>query len=408
MSRFPKVTETFILFEVLTLQELGWHVDVYPLLRQHDSVAHQEAARVVAQAHYQPFLSWRIVGANLAMLLQRPGAYLGVLAEVLYGTWRSRNFFVGALGIFAKSVRMARQMQRSGVQHLHAHFATHPAVAAFIVHRLTGIPFSFTAHGSDLHVDRTMLAQKVRAAEFVVTVSGFNRDVIVKECGAWAAAKVQVVHCGVDLAYFAAGNGRRANGSDPQHAAGDQSALRIVCVASFEEVKGHRYLIEACQRLRGRGVALRCDLIGEGPEQAAVAAQVQDLGLTDVVQFHGPRPRHEVLDFLRSADVKVLASVPTRGGKREGVPVVLMEAMACEVPVVSSRLSGIPELVEDGVSGLLVEPRDVDALVEALARLAADPALRVTLGREGRRKVEREFDLRANARLLAACFDARP
>jgi glycosyltransferase involved in cell wall biosynthesis len=178
-------------------------------------------------------------------------------------------------------------------------------------------------------------------------------------------------------------------------------------VASFEEVKGHRYLIDACARLNERGVPFECDLIGEGPQREAIEAQVRAAGLDHFVRFRGARPRHEVLQSLRDADVKVLPSVPTAQGKREGIPVVLMEAMACEVPVISSRLSGIPELVEHGVSGLLVEPRDVDGLVESLARLASDRALRDTMGQEGRRKVQREFDLRTNARLLAARFDTR-
>ena len=170
MSRFPKLTETFVLYEILALESQGVEVEIYPLLRERQQVEHPEAERLTRRAHYHPFVSLPILRANLHYLLRRPRTYFGVLAEVLLGTRKSRNFFVGALGVFPKSVRCAWEMERAGVDHLHAHFATHPALAALVVHRLTGIPFSFTAHGSDLHVDRTMLDVKVAASRFTVAM----------------------------------------------------------------------------------------------------------------------------------------------------------------------------------------------------------------------------------------------
>jgi glycosyltransferase involved in cell wall biosynthesis len=393
MSRFPKLTETFVLYEVLALEELGVQVEIFPLLRQPGHVAHAEARRLADRAHYAPFLSWRIAGANLRALWKQPRAYLGMLAEVLGGTFGSPNFFVGALGILPKSVWFAAEMQRRGVTHVHAHFATHPAVAALIVHRLTGIPFSFTAHGSDLHVRRRMLDRKVAAAGFVVAISNYNRELIVSECGPEARAKTHVVHCGVDAEVFA-----------PRPASSGEGPLRILCVASFEEVKGHRYLLDACARLRDRGVDFACDLVGDGPLRREVEAQIAGSHLAGQVRVHGPQPRDAVARMTHGADVVVLASVPTRAGKREGIPVVLMEAMASALPVVASRLSGIPELVDDGVSGFLVPPRDVDGLAGALERLARDPERGRIQGRAGREKVLKEFELRSNAATLARLF----
>jgi glycosyltransferase involved in cell wall biosynthesis len=393
MSRFPKLTETFVLYEILALESQGVTVEVYPLLREHGSVEHPEAVRLTRQAHYHPFVSLPILWANAHFAARKPIRYLGLILEVLGRTRRSRNFLVGALGIFLKSVRFAYEMERSGVDHLHAHFATHPAVAALIVHRLTGIPFSFTAHGSDLHVDRTMLDVKVRASRFTVTVSDFNRDVIVHECGDWAREKVRVVHCGVDPDVF-----------QPQEDRNRSGPLQILCVASFEEVKGHRYLIEACRMLKERGVRFACHLVGDGPRRREVEAQIRRSGLRSEVIVHGPLPRREVVGLLARADAATLPSVPTKEGKKEGIPVALMEAMACALPVVSSDLSGIPELVVDGVTGFLVEPRDVEALAGAFQRLASDPGLRARLGRAGREKVLREFDLHHNARTLTELF----
>jgi colanic acid/amylovoran biosynthesis glycosyltransferase len=181
MSRFPKLTETFILYEMLALEEQGIQVELYPLLREHTTVMHPEAVAMVERAHFQPFISWPIVRAQLRYLLRKPGAFLGTLWSLLRGTIGSLNFFVGALGIFPKTVYFAELMEAEGVQHVHAHFANHPTVAAFIIHRLAGIPYSFTAHGSDLHVDRHMLREKVAEAAFVVPISSYNQQLIVEE-----------------------------------------------------------------------------------------------------------------------------------------------------------------------------------------------------------------------------------
>jgi glycosyltransferase involved in cell wall biosynthesis len=185
------------------------------------------------------------------------------------------------------------------------------------------------------------------------------------------------------------------------------AALRVLCVASFEEVKGHRVLLEACRLLQQRGVAFECDLVGDGPLGGEIRARIARYGLASRVRLHGPRTRDEIVRLLGSADVFALASVPTRAGKREGIPVVLMEAMASELPVVASRLSGIPELVEHGVSGLLAPPGDAAAFAEALAVLAGDPSRRAAMGRAGRERVQRDFDLGRNAATLAELFAGR-
>jgi glycosyltransferase involved in cell wall biosynthesis len=395
MSRFPKPTETFVLQEILEIEARGVEVEIFPLLRGPMRVVHPEARRLVERAQYQPFLSWSILFANLRLATRSPLAYFGVLWTVLRATSGSLNFFVGALGIFPKSVRFASEMERLGVTHIHAHFANHPAAAAFIISRLTGIPYSFTAHGSDLHVDRHMLREKIDAAAFAVTVSDYNKELMVDECGEDVRRKIQVIHCGVDPALFA-----------PAEEKPPQRPFRILCVASFEEVKGHVYLVEACRLLERRGVDFECRLVGEGPQREKIAARVRQAGLSSRVRFEGVRTRDGVRQLLSEAHAVVLASVPTRNGKREGIPVALMEAMASGVPVVASRLSGIPELVETGREGILVAPRDSAALAQALESLSDDPELRRQMAAAGRAKVLREFDLAANAGRLLAAFAA--
>ncbi len=393
MSRFPKLTETFILYEILALEKMGVQVELFPLIHEKQSVKHPEAERMERRAHFHPFISAKILVANFHYMLRAPKKYFSALAEVLMGTFGSLNFFIGALGIFPKCARIAYEMERLGVRHLHAHFANHPAAAALIIHRLTGIPYSFTAHGSDLHVDRTMLDKKILNSAFTVTISNFNKKVMIEECGERVRDKIRVVHCGTDVSQF-----------KPNYEKQTHRPFQIVCVASFEEVKGHQYLVEACKLLQDRGVDFQCHFVGYGPLRKRVIQQIEQMELNQRIIVHPPRPRHEIVKMLADADVKVLPSVPTKQGKREGIPVVLMEAMASGLPVVSSRLSGIPELVEDGVAGILVEPRDVSGLAEALFNLSRDPELRRQMGEAGREKVLREFNLEKNAEELARLF----
>lgn len=399
MSRFPKVTETFVLYEILAVEQTGQPVEVYPLLHERAAVVHPEAKPLVERAHFAPFVSLQIIRHNLHYLRRRPLAYLGALGALMRGTWGSPNFFLGGLAIFPKVMAFAKSMEAQGIIHIHAHFCNHPAAAAYLIHRVTGIPYSFTAHGSDLHRDRHMLPEKVSRAAFVATISEYNRNLIVSECNPSAEAKVSVVHCGVDTDAFR-----------PAERPVDlpNASLDIVCVGTLHGVKGQKHLIEACRELHAQGLNVVCHLVGDGPDATRLAAQAQRLGVSKSIRFHGACTRSEVIALLRDADIVATPSVPTADGRREGIPVAIMEAMACGVPVVASRLSGIPELVEHEQNGLLVPPGDASALADALARLANDPALRKRLGANGRETVLKDFNLRNNAARLVAMFLHRP
>jgi len=390
MSRWPKLTETFILYELLAVEALGQRVELYPLLRHREPVSHPEALALADRAHYQPFLSRAILASQLDAIRRRPRAYLGALGALVRGTLGSANYLVGGLAIFPKVVHMAREMEAAGISHVHCHFSNHPAAAGFIIHRLTGIPYSFVAHGSDLHVDRHMLDRKVAEAAFVVAISRDNLEEIVEEVGEAARERVEVIHCGVDTA-------RLRPRPDPLPA---DRPFTILSIGTLHEVKGQSILIEACRILRDRGVAVRCRLIGDGEDEARLRDQVAGAGLDATVSLDGRRTREEVIAALADADLLAAPSVVASDGKREGIPVVLMEAMSCGLPVVASRLSGIPELVEHEVEGLLVPPGDAVALADAIETLRNDPGLRARLGAAARRRIEREFDLATNARAI--------
>ncbi len=311
MSRFPKLTETFVLYEMLAMEQLGVQVEVYPLLRVRKTTAHQEGANVwvkivelfsrtqgdltmhpesasfVERANFEPFFSWHMLPAHLHFLLRKPLTYFSTLWTLIRATWGSLNLFLGALSIFPKTVYFAYHMEADKVTHVHAHFANHPAAAAFIIHRLVGIPYSFTAHGADLQVDQHMLCEKVREAAFVVTISSFNKELIIEKCGAQYRDCIKVIHCGVDTSVFSPS---RKDGEAKQR----DTPFTILCIGTMYEVKGHVYLIDACRLLKEQGVDFNCYLVGDGPFRPALAEQVEQLGLTNCVFFYGQRTHQEL------------------------------------------------------------------------------------------------------------------
>jgi glycosyltransferase involved in cell wall biosynthesis len=398
VSRFPKLTETFVLYEILAMRELGHEVELFPLRRERTKVVHAEAQQVVETARFTPLLfSWQLAWAHVYFILTRPWTYAATLATVLRANAGSPRYLAGAIVYFPKAGLLAWRMRRLGIQHLHAHFASHPAAVAYIIHRLVGIPFSFTAHGSDLHRDRHMLREKVAAASSVVTISQYNRNIIARECGANALEKIRVIHCGVDTARFVYRSAETAF-------ARNTGPFKIVCTGTLHEVKGQTYLIDACRELRDCQLDFECHFIGDGPDRKMLQRQAEESRLADRVVLHGRLPQEEVARHLQSADVLVAPSIATKCGRREGIPVVLMEAMSAGVPVIASNLSGIPELVIDDTTGLLAPSGDAARLGTALMRLYSDPALRERVARQARFKIEEEFDLHRNAKQLAACF----
>lgn len=393
VSRFPKLTETFVLQEILEMERLGVAVEIYPLLHHQEAVIQPEVEQLVQRARFFPFFSLVFLSAHWHFLWYRPIAYFQALIEVITGTFGSMKYLVGALLYFPKAVQFAYLAKQQGIKHVHAQFANHPALVALIIHRLTNIPFSFTARGSDIHVDRTMLRQKIAAAEFAITVSAFNKDVMRQECNASDEQKIHVIYGGINTERFR-----------PMPKSNTPGLLRILCVSRLEEVKGHRQLIDACHLLHQRGVKFECHLVGDGELRIQIEEQIASYGLQQLVILHGAGTQQQVVEQLGQATVFVLATVQAANGKREGIPNVLKEAMACELPVVASDISGIPELIEHGRSGILVPPNNPAKLADALQQLQMDTSLCHQLGQAARQKILNDYDIQNSTRKRANLF----
>jgi glycosyltransferase involved in cell wall biosynthesis len=388
VSRFPHVTETFVLRELDGVDAAAdLDIELFSLFGAVERTAHPAAGRWVERLH-RGSAHGALRGAAW-WLLRRPGRLLGTTAIVARAFARKPRRLARALVTVAVACDHARTMRRLGVEHVHAHFANHPALAAWIVMRLAGPTYSFTAHAHDIFRDQSFLARLVCDARFVVTISEFNREFLARYNP--SATPVHVVHCGVDPASWRAGE-RTIPARGP---------VRAVCVARLEEKKGHRVLLQALAEPGADLARIELDLAGPGPLRAELEALAQELGLADRVRFCGALPEQDVAALLGRADLFVLASIVERSGFMEGIPVALMEALAKAVPVVATRLSGVPELVRDGDTGLLAEPGDAAGLALALTRAIGDPGAARARALRGRALVEREFDAGTSAARVA-------
>lgn len=396
MSRFPTVTETFILREMIEMERQTQPVRVVPMIREKPRVIHEAAKPWVGRALYTPFLSLPIIRANLRAMLRRPLRYFGLLARLALGTITSPEVFVRTLAVVPKSVYLAEQLGREGVRHVHAHYATHPSTMALIIASLSDITFSFTVHAHDIQVNRALLRWKLRETRFVRSISDFNRRFLEQLYPAEAAGKIDVIHVGIEPQPYEE-NGRRVPPSP--------GPPKILCVAAHKPYKGLPILIEACRILRDKGVSLVCDIVGDGPMRPELEAAIRAANLESVVRIAGARPQEEVTRMMAEASVFALPSIVATDGQMEGIPVALMEALASGRPVVTTSISGIPELVEHDVNGLLVPPGDAAAFAAALERVLSDPAARAEMGRHGQRKVRAEFTLDQCTRMLIARLD---
>lgn len=405
LSRFPTVSETFVLREIDELERQGQPVRLVPLLRDDPPTVHEEAEPWIRRALFTPFLSPVIVAANLRMLGRHPVRYLRLIGRLAAGTATSPGFLVRTLAFFPKSVYLAERLEREAIRHVHAHFATHPATAALVASVLTDLTFSITAHAHDIQVNRELLEEKLRRARFVRTISEFNRRFLRERYPDVDPEKLRVIHVGIEPERYG-DDDRRGPSADGEPDGADSDAPLLLAVGSLKPYKGFPVLVDACARLRSAGIPFRCVIAGGGPLREALEERIARHGLGEHVSLLGPVPQHRVPQLLARASAFVLPSVVQPDGQTEGIPVALMEAMAAGLPVVTSRLSGIPELVEDSVHGRLTEPGDPDALAQAVADLLEGPGRAEEMGRAGRERVRREFALEPCTAALLEALDA--
>jgi len=321
------------------------------------------------------------------------------LAEAAATVIRHRR--LAALRHFLKAGYLADMLFREPVAHLHAHFATSPSLVAMFTHQLTGVPYSLTAHAKDIYVNRPdLIRAEIARAQAVVTCTDYNRRYLLSQFSSACDGKVRCIYHGLDLSQFKF----RAQFKFQAPGARDTGPPLILSVARLVEKKGLSNLIAAAEILRRRGRSFRVEIIGNGPLRRALQARVSELALNDRVRLLGAQPQEAVHKAYHRASVFALPCVVTANGDRDGIPNVLLEAMASGVPVVATQVSGIPELIDAERDGLLVEPNSPEKLADAIDRLLTQPELGERLASAARSKIEARFSVEDGARQLLELF----
>ena len=398
ISRYPAISHTFILREVRGLRELGFEIEtasINCLDRPMEALTGDEKEEV-ARTFYVKSAGWRGgLAATWTAFFSSPTAFMRGLWFALRMGGTDQRRMVFALFYLVEAALIGRWMKQNRLDHLHVHFATPAAMVGLIATRLFPFTFSMTVHGPDEFYDTTdyRLREKIAGASFITCISSYARSQLMKLSPVTQWSKFDIARLGVFPSVFA---------PETRKDAGTQGEwFEILCVGRLVPAKGQQVLVAAVERLVKEGRRVRLRLIGDGPDRAALETEVARRGLDEHVIFAGAVNQDRIREFYARADVFALASFA------EGVPVVLMEAMAMEIPCVSTCITGIPELIRPGQDGLLVPPSDEEALATALARLMDDPALRVSLGRAGRQRVKSKYNLERNIGRLAEIFRHR-
>jgi colanic acid/amylovoran biosynthesis glycosyltransferase len=383
---FPLTSEQFLLREFREMVRQGIKLEIFPLRAKPRSRVPEDAIPLMKNVHYTSmFFSWRLLKANIQTLFRRPAVYAAAFVHA-FSFIRNPGMFFKHVALFPKTVLIASIIKTLRITHVHAHWATVPAGVAMMVSRLSGATFSVTGHATDIFArrNRAGLRAKIRAARFVTSCTQYGQRLLQEMCETdQERHKVSLCH----------------HGLVPEEYLNPQAKVEELLIASggrLVEKKGLLYLIRALSILRNRSFDFEAVLIGGGPLREALERAIGLHELQERVRVTGFISHDEVKDYLLRAALFVAPSVVTENGEMDGIPNLLLEAMAAGKAVVASAIPPITEVVDDGINGYLVQERDVKSLAEGIADILSDERKRRMMGEAGRQKVIAQFDLARN------------
>ena len=420
MKGFPRISEPFISNEIYLLEQMGLGIHVFAIQSLSENQVHSTIGDIKTEVTYIPenpevadlkFWEWlkrimpRFFDKHFKLFLIRPCSYLIALSLTLYYSLKFRKgLFSRVKKVFYKDFLRAGYIaaeivKRQNIRHLHGHFCHGSTTMTMLVSKLTGIPFSFTAHAKDIYLPKLnpgdLLRRKIIKSKFVVTCTDTNRIHLKQICP--EKVSIFTIYHGLDIRHF----------TPKIESLEDTDVPCILAVGRFVAKKGFRFLVQACQNLKEKGYKFQCQLVGPKGEETDIIRQlVKTFALENFVSLRSAVTQDQLKDIYNECTVFALPCQIVDNGDRDGIPNVLVEAMAMGIPVISTAISGIPELIEDRISGLLVPQKDVNALTHALESLLINPALRRKLAEEGRKKVCKLFDHNVTTRMLKELFDS--
>jgi len=389
-----KVSMTFVANELEAHEQAEWQV--LPLVSSKPGTFDNLSALLVKwnkRAVFRPNVFVQLV-VTLREIITHPLRFAKVCFWLLTLLAHSPTEFIKAVYELTISCCFAGQCRRFGAEHIHVHFASRSFSLGLMMRILTGLPISCTVHAFDIFTRSPgSLRMRLSKCKFIAAVSQFNIEYLRNTCGKSVADLCQVIHCGIDAERFSS-------------VSRQPEAGRIICVCRLSPKKGLDVAIRACAKLRDNNVKFLFQIAGDGPQRRALEALIEKLQLADNVKLLGARPNDQLTELFSRACVFLMPCVKTPDGDMDGIPVSMMEAMACEVPVVSTGISGIPELVKDGLTGRLAPEKDVDALAQILKELLEDMDTIRQFGKAGRERVLKDFCISENAAKLRELIKA--
>ena len=362
-----------------------------------ESFTHDSVSQIQAAVDYLPSTLLvplpRLLYHNFKLARERPEAYSEAF-RLMITRFRRKRKVATIKHLLQAGYLVHALLPGTGVRHLHAHFAHSPTSVALFAHKLCGLPFSFSAHAKDIYTsDQRQLREKITLAKFVVTCTEYNRRFL-QELASDGPSIHRVYH-GIDAGLFS-GQSESRKPSPP---------YRILSIARLVDKKGLPTVFRALRNLLDQGISLHYTLIGDGEERRSILKHLHNLGLETVSTWLGTQPHQRVIDEYSKADLFVLGCEVASNGDRDGIPNVFLESMAMGVPVLATRVSAIPEILEDGLTGLLVDPGEHEAMAQCMVKLLSDEELRYRIIAAARRRVREEFNNRELIQKLAAVFE---
>jgi colanic acid/amylovoran biosynthesis glycosyltransferase len=392
LSRYPAISHTFFLKEILGLREIGFEIEtasVNPPDRPTSQLPPIEAAEARNTYCLKQIGAWGALYTLVTITFSHPRVILrGLRAAASLGRW-DLSLRIYALFYVVEAFLLGLWMSRRGLRHLHVHFGGAVSTVAMLAAEAWGFDYSMTIHGPEefYEAEQCYLPRKIERAKFIFCISDFCRSQLMKYSHPVHWNKMHVVRLGVDTEEF------RPVSREPK------VPLQIVCVGRLVAAKGQHILLQAFSRVRSKGQAVHLTYIGDGPDRTSLEREVAEYRLGEHVTFRGALNHDQTREQMAKADIFALASFA------EGIPVALMEAMAMGIPCVSTSVAGIPELIRDNVDGLLVPPSSAESFASAIESLVLDHALRERLGTTGRAHVVEHYNLPVNLNLLASKFE---
>ncbi len=388
---FPLLTATFVYREIQALQASGIHIQTFSIWKPKLDDLSNEAKGFLNNTFYIFPINWlRFILIHITYFINRPRNYISILWKYVFEKQKTFKSILRMFFHFCEAVYLAKEIEDKNIKHLHSHFANNSTTIAMVISKLIGISFSFTAHANDIFADQILLKEKIKSAKFIITISNYNKTFLFNILPEHKILKkIHIVRCGIDTFRFSSSGFYNF-----------KQKPTILSIGRLVEKKGFPYLIKTCKILVDKNIDFQCIIVGDGPQKSYLKQLIKKNNLSKIVTLAGVIFQENIINYLTKTDIFVLPCIQGKDNDMDGIPVALMEAMAMKIPTISTCISGIPELIKNMETGLLVPPKNELALANGIKILTENIELRRKLGEAGRKCVIENYEINKNTDMV--------